>query len=285
MSRVIWKGSISFGLVYVPVALYSGEQRDELHFTQLDRRDHSPVGYQRVNKRSGEEVAWEDIVRGYEYEKDEYVLISEEELEQANIEATETVDIVDFVDAGAIPMLYFDKPYYLEPEKKGEKGYVLLRETLKRGGKIGIGRVVLRSRQYVAALVPVGDALVLEILRYAHELRAPEEFRLPEGGLADYGIGDRELKMAQRLVDGMSSPWEPEKYRDEYRDDVMALIEKKVKAGKTELIEQPAKPRERRMAEVVDLMSLLKKSVEESEKKRGKGAEKGKTGKRTRKRA
>lgn len=269
MSRVVWKGSISFGLVYVPVALYAGEQRSEIHFKQLDKHDLAPIGYQRVNKNTGKEVGWEDIVKGYEYEKGEFVVLSDEELAHANVEATQTVEIVDFVDAAAVPLLYFDKPYYLEPQKKGEKGYVLLRETLKRTGKAGIAKVVLRTRQYLAALLPYGDALVLELLRYADELRRPEELKLPHDPLEKYGISEREIEMAERLVAGMVRAFEPERYHDDFREDVMHLVEAKVAAGKTTEIEVPHETKPKRRAEVVDLMALLKKSVEEQERQRG----------------
>lgn len=286
MSRVIWKGSISFGLVYVPVSLYSGEQRDEIHFKQLDKHDLAPIGYQRVNKNSGKEVAWDDIVKGYEYEKGEFVVLSDDELQQANPEATQTVEIIDFVDAGAIPLMYFDKPYYLEPQKKAEKGYVLLRETLRRTKKVGIAHVVLRTRQYLAALIPVQDALVLELLRYDHELRKPDEFKVPTGAMETFGVSDREIDMAERLVEGMASAWKPEKYKDDYRDDLMHLIDDKVRAGKTHEIEAGAPKPARRRAEVVDLMALLKQSVEEKEKERGATTEKkAAPKKRTRKRA
>ncbi len=270
MSRVIWKGSISFGLVNVPVSLYSGEQRDEIHFHQLDKRNLSPIGYQRVNKNTGQEVPWDEIVKGYEYEKGDYVLVSDDELKQANPEATQTVEIIDFVQGEAIPLMYFDKPYYLEPQKRAEKGYVLLRETLRRTGKVGIARVVLRTRQYLAALVPVENALVLEMLRYDYELRKPREFNLPAEDLEAYGMSDREIDMAERLVEGMASEWQPEKYHDEFREDVLHLIDEKVRTGKThEIGVAPPQPARRR-AEVVDLMALLKQSVEETEKSRGK---------------
>lgn len=272
MSRVIWKGSISFGLVNVPVSLYSGEQRDEIHFHQLDKRNLSPVGYQRVNKNTGEEVPWEEIVKGYEYEKGEYVLVSDDELKQANPEATQTVEIIDFVEAGAIPLMYYDKPYFLEPQKRAEKGYVLLRETLRRTNKIGVARVVLRTRQYLAALVPVENALVLEMLRYDYELRKAEEFNLPADSLEAYGVSDREIEMAERLVEGMVTDWQPEKYRDEFREDVLHLIDEKVRAGRTHELGVGFPQPERRRAEVVDLMALLKQSVEETEKARGKKA-------------
>ncbi len=268
MPRAIWKGSISFGLVHVPVSLHSAERRNELHFSLLDRRDLSPVGYKRTNKRSGEEVPWDDIVRGYEYEKGEYVVLGDEDFQRANVEATQTVEIQDFVDAARIPVTYYDKPYYLEPIRKGEKAYALLRETLKRTGKVGIARVVLRSRQYLAALIPQDDLLVLELMRYHDELRDPAELKLPGDDLAALGITDKELDMARRLVEGMVEPWQPERYRDTYREDILRVVDEKVASGRTTVIEPaPAAPAPRG-AEVIDLMAQLKRSVEQAKKER-----------------
>jgi DNA end-binding protein Ku len=268
MPRVIWKGSISFGLVHVPVGLYPAEQRDELHFAMLDRRDMSPVGYKRYNKSTGEEVPSEEIVKGFEYEKEHYVLLTEDDFRRANVEATQTVEILDFVPLDAIELLYYDKPYYLEPLKKGEKGYALLREVLRRTGKVGIARVVLRTRQHIAALVPFGNMLVLELLRYHDELRDPAAFKVPTESLEALGVTPRELDMAERLVEGMAETWTPEKYRDEYRDDLLRLVEEKVHAGRIEAVEEPAPGAPRKRAEVIDLMTLLKRSVEETQKER-----------------
>jgi DNA end-binding protein Ku len=269
MPRVIWKGSISFGLVHVPVGLYPAEQRDELHLAMLDRRDLSPVGYKRYNKNTGEETPWEEIVKGYEYEKGQYVVLGDEDLRRANAEATQTVEIVDFVPADEIPVMYLDKPYYLEPLQRGEKGYALLRETLRRTGKAGIAKVVLRTRQYLSALLPYGDVLVLELLRYQDELRKPAELKVPGPDLDALGIGAREVEMAERLVEGMAAEWQPEKYRDEYREDLLRLIEAKVQSGELAEVAQPT-PEGPARAEVIDLMSLLKRSVEETQKARGK---------------
>ncbi len=259
MPRSIWKGSISFGLVQIPVALYSAESRSDLHFKMLDQRNMAPVGYERVNKVSGEPVPHEEIVKGWEYDKGEYVVVTDEDLAAANVEATQTIDICDFVDGEAIDLVYYDKPYYLGPTKKGWKPYALLRETLRRTGKVGIAKVVIRTRQYLAAVVVRGEHLVLELMRYAHELREPEEIDVPGEALDELGVTDREVKMAEQLVEQLVAPWEPEKYRDEYRDDLMALIDQKVKSGAVEAVAHPAYEREE--AEVIDLMSLLKKSV------------------------
>lgn len=264
-ARVIWKGSISFGLVHIPVALYSGEQRDELNLSMLDRRDASPVGYKRVNKNTGKEVPWEHVVKGYEYDKGEYVILEDEDFEKANVKATQTVEIVGFVEAGAIPFTYFNRPYYTEPINKGEKVYALLRETLKNAGKIGVAKVVLRQREHLAALAVQDDMLVLEILRFHYELRDPAQFAVPSAELSELGISKKELEMAQRLVDDMSVTWEPESYHDEYRNDLLALIEQKMSKGTVKATGGGA-AKQPKSADVIDLMALLKKSVEEQGK-------------------
>lgn len=270
MPRVIWKGSISFGLVHVPISLYSAEERSkEIHLSMLDSRDMSPVGYKRINKTTGEDVAWDRIIKGYEYDKGEYVVVTEDDFRAANVEATQTVEIVDFVSPDEIPLIYFDRPYYLEPLKKGEKGYALLRETLRRTKRVGIAKVVLRAREHIAALLPYQDALVLNLLRYAYELRDVRDLKLPDSDLEGLRISDKELAMAERLVEDMVVPWTPDKYQDEYHDDLMRLIEQKITAGETQAVAAGDKSKPaRRSADVVDLMSLLKKSVEEKERPR-----------------
>lgn len=270
MPRAIWKGSISFGLVLVPISLYSAEDRSEdIHLSMLDSRDLSPIGYKRINKQTGEEVSWGQIVKGYEYEKGEYVLLNDEDFRQANVEATQTVEIIDFVAADAIPPTYFDKPYYLEPLKRGEKGYALLREILRRTNRVGIARVVLRSKEHIAALLPQGDMLVLDLLRYHYELRDPSQYKIPHETLAALKISDRELEMAERLVEDMVVDWDPERYRDEYHDDLMRRIDEKIQAGETKTLTAPSEGAPVQGAEVVDLMSLLKQSVEQKQKARG----------------
>ena len=269
MARAIWKGSISFGLVHIPVGLFSAETRDEISFRQLDKRDLSPIGYKKYNKQTGKEVELDDIVKGYEYEDDRYVLISDEDLKRANPEKTQTVDITDFVDLDDIDPEYFDKPYYLAPLKKNAKAYALLREALKRSGKVGIAKVVIRSREYLGAVIPHGDVLVLEILRYPHEIRATDDLELPGDDLEKMGVTDREVKMAEMLIDGMTAEWDPSKYHDTYRDDLMALIHKKIESGQTEVLdESPAPEVETEPKGVIDIMSLLKKSVEATSKHR-----------------
>ena len=258
--RTTWNGSISFGLVNIPVGLYSAETRDDISFKLLDRKTKSPIHYKRVSEESSKEVPWEETVRGYEYEKGKYVVLSDEDLKRAAPEATQTIDIVGFVDLEDIDPLYFDKPYYLAPDAKGAKAYALLRETLRRTGKVGIAKVVIRTRQYLAAVVAQGDALVLNLLRYEHELRKPSDLDLPHGR---QGVTDRELDMAERLVEGMEEAWDPDEYKDDYRDDVMKLIEERVEAGELEGSTAPAPKPEKPSGKVVDLMALLKRSLDD----------------------
>lgn len=267
MARALWKGSISFGLVNIPVGLYSAEQREEgLSFAQLDRRSMSPIGYRRYNKKTGDEVPWEEIVRGYEYESGRYVVLSDEDFKKANPKASRTVEILDFVDAEEIEPLYFDKPYYLAPPTGGStaKGYALLRETLRRTGKVGVARVVIRTREYLGAVIARGPMLVLEVLRYPYELRSAEDLEVPGEDLDELGVSEKELKMAEMLVEQMVEEWEPEKYKDRYRDDLLARIQEKIAAGDTEVVTSDAAAEEddEPGAEVVDIMSLLKRSVE-----------------------
>lgn len=278
MPRVLWKGAISFGLVNIPVGLYSAEKRNSFDLTMLDRRTMKPVGFKRYNKDTGEDVSWDDIVKGYEYEKGRYVVLTEEDFKRANVEATQTVDILNFVEQSEIGPMYFETPYYLAPDKRGHKGYALLRETLRQTGKVGIANVVIRTRQYVAALIPVDDVIVMNTLRYANEIRSADEFEVPSKDLKAVGVSPREIEMATKLVEGMTEPWQPDRYRDTYHEDLLALIEKRVEAGQTEAITEPAEEEEERPSkgEVVDLMALLKRSVEAKSKERRPAAQGGK---------
>ena len=263
MPRTIWKGAISFGLVHVPIVVHAATRPQRLDFDWIDRRDDAPVGYQRINKRTGKPVASEDIVKGYEYEKGEYVYMNDEDFKRANVAATQTVEIQGFVDAAEVPIYYYDTPYYLAPDRRGEKGYVLLREVLRQAGRLGLARVVLHTRQYLCALLPQGDALMLITLRYAGEILSADDLDLPAGKTA--APAARERDMALRLVEDMTGSWDPQAYRDDYREDLLAAIEKKIKAGRTHVLaeaEDGAKaPRE--SAKVIDLMSLLKQSIEQ----------------------
>lgn len=265
MPHSLWNGAISFGLVHIPVVLSSAENRNSFDLTMLDRRNMKPVGVKRYNKETGKEVGWDDIVKGYEYEKERYVVLTEEDFKRANVEATQTVDIVAFVDAEEVAPTYFETPYYLAPDKRGDKGYALLRETLKATNKIGIASVVIRTRQYLAALIPSGDVIVLNTLRYKNELKSAKDLEVPSGNLKASGVSPREIEMAKKLVEEMTEPWKPERYRDTYHDDLMKLIDKRIKAGKTEVItEADAEEHQEKPArgEVIDLMALLKRSVQ-----------------------
>jgi DNA end-binding protein Ku len=264
MARAIWKGSISFGLVNIPVGLFSAASPDELSFRQLDKRNMSPIGYKKYNKNTGDDVESDEIVKGYEYESGHYVVLSDEDLRRANPEKTQTVEITDFVDLDEIEAVYFDKPYYLAPTTKNKKGYALLREALKRTRKVGIAKVVIRSREYLSAVVPQGDVLLLEILRYPHEIRSADDLEVPQGELKDLGVNERELEMAERLVEGMTAEWEPAKYQDTYRDDLMQLIQARIESGQTDAPDETpvAEIEAGEKGDVIDIMALLKRSVE-----------------------
>jgi DNA end-binding protein Ku len=262
MARSMWKGAISFGLVHIPVEMYAAVSDNGLDLTMLDRRDFSPVGYKRYNKGNNKDVSWDDIVKGYEYTDGEYVVLSDEDLRRANPEATGTIDILAFVDAEDVPLIYYEQPYYLAPGKGGDKVYALLRETLKKAGKIGIANVVIRVKQHLAALVVVDDAITLHTLRYADEIRPTDELKIPGKSTKGATITDKELAMAMALVEGMGDAWEPEQYHDTYREDILALIEKKVKAKQTKTITMPDKDSEKpKSSNVVDLVALLQASI------------------------
>ncbi len=262
MARSLWKGAISFGLVHIPVEMYPAVRDNALDLTMLDRRDFSPVGFKRYNKGNNKEVTWDDIVKGYEYTDGEYVVLSEEDLRQANPEATGTIDILAFVDADQVPLLYYEQPYYLAPGKGGDKVYALLRETLRKTGKIGIANVIIRVKQHLAALVCEGDTIVLNTLRYSDEIRETDELKVPASSSKSATISDKELKMAMALVEGMSEEWKPEQYHDTYREDILALVDKKVKAKQTKTITMPGKePAPEKSGNVIDLVALLQQSI------------------------
>jgi DNA end-binding protein Ku len=256
--RAIWKGSISFGLVNIPIGLYPATRREELSFRQLRKSDLSPINYKRVAEVDHKEVPWEEIVKGYEYEKGNFIVITDEDFKRANVEATQTVEITDFVELDEIDPMFFDKPYYLEPQKGGKKAYALLRDTLKETGKVGIAKVVIKTKQHLAAVKPKDNALVLELMHFAKELLEPDELDLPK----DEAVGKKELDMAKALVQSMSSEWNAEKYQDEYANQLLKVIEEKVEAGGKEV--PHAKPKAKAATNVVDLVAILKKSIEES---------------------
>jgi DNA end-binding protein Ku len=258
MARAIWKGSISFGLVNIPIALYPATRREELKFRLLRESDLSPVNYKRVAEKDGKEVPWNQIVKGYEYEKGKYVILKDEDFQRVDLEATQTVDIQDFVEQKEIDPIFFYKPYYLEPRKGGDKAYALLRDALKDSGKVGIAKVVIKTREYLAGLKPEDGVLVLELMHFADELADPGKLHAPKNA----EVGKREMNMAKSLIDSMSSKWNPEKYKDDYREALMEVIEEKVEAGGKEIEEKPKKAP--KPTKVIDLVSVLQKSLEQS---------------------
>src|SRR2546429_5753190 len=258
MARAIWKGSISFGLVNIPIALYSATRSEELKFRLLRKTDLSPINYKRVAEKDGREVAWDEIVKGYEYEKGKFVILKDEDFQRVDIEATQTVDIQDFVDLEEIDPMFFYKPYYLEPQNWGDKAYALLRDALKDTNKVGVAKVVIKTRQYLAGVKPEDGALVLELMHFADELADPEKLHVPK----KMEVGKREMSMAKSLIDTMSSKWNPEKYKDDYREALMEVIEEKVEAGGKEIAEKPRKAP--KPTKVIDLVSVLQKSLEET---------------------
>ena len=260
MARAIWKGSISFGLVNIPIALYPATRKEELRFRLLRKTDLSPVNYKRVAEKDGKEVPWDQIVKGYEYEKGKYIVLREEDFQRVDLEATQTVDIQDFVDQEEIDPIYFYKPYYLEPQKGGEKAYALLRDSLKEKKKVGIAKVVIKTREYLAGVKPEDGALVLELMHFADELVDTSQLHLPKKA----EVGKRELNMATALIDSMSAKWNPEKYHDDYREALMEVIEEKVEAGGKEIEEKPKKAP--KPTKVIDLVKVLQQSLEQTGK-------------------
>lgn len=259
-TRGLWSGSISFGLLQIPVTLYTAQRRaQEIHFHLLDKTDLSRVRYERVNANTGKPVEWGDIVKGYEIEPDEYVVMDPDDLKKANVKATQTIDIQDFVPRGQIDPAFFDTPYYLAPQRRATKAYVLLRQALENKDAVAIASFVLRTREHLAAIMPVGDALMLETLRFDHELRRADEMPVPHETPEQANVSGRELAMAEQLVSGMLTDFRPSKYKDRYYADVMQMIEEKARTGAAKARHTRAPGRV--ATDVVDLLDLLKKSV------------------------
>jgi DNA end-binding protein Ku len=254
MARAMWKGAIAFGLVNIPVELYSATRDHRPKFRLLHAKDESPVHYERVCQSEGKPVGWEDLVKGYEYQKGQFVVLTKDDFKTAAIEKTKTVDILDFVDPAEVDERYFETPYYLQPGKGADRAYALIREAIRDSGKIGVAKIILRDAQHLAALEVIGDALVLTMMRFADELADLGDFRFPKTG----DIRAAELKMAKQLVESLSAKWEPEKYTDEYRDNLMRIIKGKLK-GKTPRLKERETPQQ---AEVIDLMARLRASLE-----------------------
>jgi DNA end-binding protein Ku len=254
MARALWKGAISFGLVSIPIELHTAVRDHRPRFRMLHAKDKSPVRFERVCVRDGRPVAWEDLVKGYEYSKGHFVVLTKEDFKAAAVEKTRTVDIVDFVKAEDIDDRYFEMPYYVVPGQGGDRAYALLREAIRESGRVGIAKFILRDAQHLAALEVIGDALVLSVMRFADELVDVEQFSFPK--LKD--VRKPELALATSLVESLAAKWDPEKYTDEYRENLMRLIKAKMK-GKEVRLEAPEEPRQ---AEVIDLMERLRRSLE-----------------------
>ena len=258
--RPLWKGAISFGLVTIPVSLYPATRTEELKFRMLRKSDHSPINYKRVAEADGREVPWKEIVKGYEYEKGKYVILKEEDFTRVDVEATQTVDIINFVEIDDVDPLLFYKPYYLEVGKGGDKAYVLLREALVKSGEIAIAKVVIRARQHLAAIKPQKNGLMLELMHFPSELIDVSEFKAP----AQKSVSKAEMQMAEQLIESMTTDWKPEQYTDEYRDALENLIEEKIEHGDKAA---PAPSKTKRPSNVVDLVSVLQKSIQQSQGK------------------
>lgn len=274
MARSLWKGNLSFGLVSIPVEVFPAEERKAFKFSMLDKRDFSPVGYKRYSKKSGKEVDWSNIVKGFEYEKDQFVVLSDEDFRRANVKASRTIDIETFVAEGEISPEYFETPYYLVPGDRAEKVYALLRETLRASRRVAVAQFVLRSTQHLVAVKPVGRALMLFMLRYADELRGASGFELPPESLKEARVSAKEIDLAKRLIDDMAEKWKPEKFKDSYHDDLMARIQEKIKRRETHVITEPSHEgeEEERPSNVIDLAALLQRSL-----RGGEGKEKAET--------
>ena len=262
--RAFWKGAISFGLVYIPVHMHSAARESTLDLDLLDSRDFAPVGYQRYNKRTGKEVDWEQIVKGYEYRKGEYVALTEEDFRQANVDASQTIDIVSFVDRSTIPPEYFETPYYLEPAEGGEKTYALLREAMQGGDRVAVGTFVSRGRQHFCAIYARDRVLMLDTLRFEEEIRDTEGLDLPPASAQAAKISSQELTMARRLVEEMTGEWRPGQFKDTYRRDLMRRIRQKIRKRQTHVLTPPQEREEAQpTAEIIDLMEVLKKSLKQ----------------------
>jgi DNA end-binding protein Ku len=259
-TRTLWKGAISFGLVHIPITLHSATAENRMKFNLLDKKTMNPVGNRQVNKSTGEAMAKEEVVKGFEYEKDQYVVLSPDEIKAALPKSTQTIEIEAFIDGSQIPTAYYNKPYYVAPASKGQKPYLLLLETMRRTGKVGIARVVISTRQHLAALVPSDDGLVLELLRWEDEVRDTAGLPLPDK--KETKISDKELKMAEQLVNELEDEWKPDQFHDEFREKLEQVVAEKVKAGEGEHIVKPLEGEEvKTSADIIDLTELLRKSL------------------------
>lgn len=272
MAGSIWKGSISFGLLNIPVTVQKAEEGHELSFKMLDEKDLSPIKYKKVSAKDGKEVPWPRIVKGYEYDSGQYVLVTKDDFKAANPKATQTIDIQDFVEFEDIDLMFFEKPYYLVPQKNGAKGYFLLAEALKKTKKVAVAKVVMRTKMHLVAIMAKDDYLIMEIMRFAHEVLSTDEVDYLKD-VSKPKFNPKELKMAEELIEGMTAKWDPEQYKDTYNDDIMKIINFKINAGETNEIDYGDLIKEDSggsTGAVVDLMPLLRKSLEEKRKSRTK---------------
>lgn len=269
-SRTLWKGAITFGLVHIPVGLHTASTEQGVDFDWLDKRSMDPVGYKRINKKTGKEIDKDNIVKGVEYEDGKYVVISPDEIEAVYPRTTQTIEIQSFIDANEIPFVYLERPYYVAPIKKGQKVYALLREVLIKTGKVGLAKVVIATKQHLAVLVPSGTALVLNLLRWGDEVKTLEGLDLPAAGVKGANVTPAEMKMAEQLVKDMSGSWQPDEFKNEFKQAIMKIIDRKVKAGDTETVLQPEEEAPSGGAEILDLTELLARSL-----KGGRGSAKG----------
>ena len=267
MPRPVWSGTLSFGLLNIPVSLMTGERKTDISFRMLDSRNKAPVRYERVNAETGEEVPWKDIVKAFEYDKGSYVVLEQEDIASAAPESHGAIEVEAFVDVNAIGPRYFEKPYVLVPAKKAEKGYVLLREALEKTGKIGIARVVIRTREHLCAVMPQGNALLLLMMRYPQELVDIGEYNIPEGAKGDYRISAKELAFSEQLIETMGGDWEPDTYQDEFRERLQKVIQDRMKAdGVVRRKAEEPRVEEGAATNVVDFMSLLQQSIDKNKR-------------------
>lgn len=267
MARPVWTGTLSFGLLNIPVSLMAGERRTDVSFRMLDARDNAPIRYERVNAETGEEVPWKDIVKAYEYDKGSYVVLEQEDIASAAPESHDAIDVEAFVEAGSVDSRYFEKPYVLVPAKKAEKGYVLLREALEKTGRIGIARVVIRTREHLCAVMPYGSALLLLTMRYPEELVDFDEYAIPEGAKGDYRITAKELAFSEQLIETMSGEFDPEDYKDEFRERLHKVVDERMKAhGVVRRAPEEPEAEEGTATNVVDFMALLQKSIDRNKR-------------------
>jgi len=273
----MWKGSIAFGLVNIPIELYSAVRDHRPHFRMLHKKDESPVSYERVCQTEGKPVGWEELVKGYEYEKGQFVVITKDDFKTAALEKTKTIDILDFVDPNDIDERYFETPYYLQPGKGADRAYALLREAIRESGKVGIAKIILRDSQHLAAVEVIDEAIVLTMMRFADELADISDLKLPKAN----DIRPPELKMALQLINNLAGKWDPAKYADEYRDNLMKIIQSKMEGSRPKLKERDTP----HSADVVDLMSRLRASLESKGTKSDSAAARGKKKTGARKRA